>query len=475
MITKAVAVSGSVPDGSLVGQLRRLRRFRRAVYESFTRWPDVLFEMVDALLCHPGRLESLPYLSLEPVLRRGHGSVYAALDRGRIDAAVLAGVLAGVVDRSSGLVFALDCSQWPRPDAPTSPDRTLNYDAGKDVGGGSGVVTPGWWFQWLAATGTSGSSWASPVAVARIAVGENHNVVAVGQIEALLKQVAADRDPDGGDDGGGLVPIVCADGDYSPVYLGGRLTGERVQIVVRLRKDAVVMADPPPREPGTIGRPRVHGPKMKLSDRRSWRDPDEYLAVPAEPGRAAVSVSVRHGMHPRASESAALREPGYRPGYSRPVTRGSVVWVCSADPAYPPMWLFWTGPEGSFDLDRVWRAYLRRYGIEHLFRFLKQYLAWTRPRVRGPEQAERWSWLVAVAYVHLVLARGLIADQRLSWERRRGPLSPLRVKRGFRGLHPRLGSPAKPRKPSRPGPGRPTGRTSIPATRHRIVRPVTKT
>ncbi|MFC5099635.1 hypothetical protein [Kibdelosporangium philippinense] len=30
--------------------------------------------------------------------------------------------------------------------------------------------------------------------VARIAVGENHNVVAVGQIEALLKQVAADRD-----------------------------------------------------------------------------------------------------------------------------------------------------------------------------------------------------------------------------------------------------------------------------------------
>ncbi|MFC5099873.1 hypothetical protein [Kibdelosporangium philippinense] len=57
------------------------------------------------------------------------------------------------------------------------------------------------------------------------------------------------------------------------------------------------------------------------------------------------------------------------------------------------------------------------------------------PSSAWPEQAERWSWLVAVAYVHLVLARGLIADQRLSWERRRGPLSPLRVKRGFRGLH----------------------------------------
>ena len=472
-------MSGSVPDGSLACQLRRLQRFRRAVYESFTVWPDVLFEMVDALLCHPGRLESLPYLSVEPVLRRGHGSVYAALDRGRIDAAALAGVLAQAVDPASGLVFAVDCSQYPRPDAPTSPDRTLNYDAGKDVGGGGGVVTPGWWFQWLAATGTSGSSWSSPVSVARIVPGENHNVVAVAQIEALLEHLRADRMPAGQQDpSGGQVPIVCADGDYSPVYLGGRFTSEQqpVQIVVRLRKDAVMLADPPPRVPGTIGRPQVHGKRMKLSDPGSWqRDPDEYLAVPADEGRAAVSVSVWHGMHPRPSESAALREPGYRPGHARPVTRGSVVWVCSADPAFPPMWLFWTGPDGSFDLDRVWRAYLRRYDIEHLFRFLKQYLAWTRPRVRSPEQAERWSQLVAVAYVHLVLARELVADQRLPWERRGGALSPLRVKRGFRRLHPQLGTPANPRKPSRPGPGRPKGRTSTPAARHRIIRPAAKT
>ncbi len=463
-------MSGSVPDGSLVCQLRRLRAFRRAVYGAFTVWPDVLFEMVDAVLCHPGRLESLPHLSLEPVLRRGHGSVYAALDKGRIDEAALAGVLAGAVDPGAGLVFALDCSQYPRPDAPTSPDRTLNYDAGKDVGGGGGVVTPGWWFQWLAATGTSGSSWASPVSVERIVPGENHNVVGVEQIEALLRGLAAAGVTGASD--GGEVPIVCADGDYSPVYLGGRFSGEQqpVQVVVRLRKDAVLFADPPPRAPGTIGRPQVHGKRMKLSDPGTWeRDPDEYLAVPAQGGRAAVSVSVWHGMHPRPSESPALREPGYRPGHARPVTRGSVVWVCSADPAFPPMWLFWTGPQGSFDLDRVWRAYLRRYDIEHLFRFLKQYLAWTRPRVRGPEQALRWSQLVAVAYMHLVLARGLVADQRLPWERR-GPLSPLRVKRGFRRLHPRLGTPAKPRKPSRPGPGRPTGRTSTPATRHHIVR-----
>jgi hypothetical protein len=95
-------------------------------------------------------------------------------------------------------------------------------------------------------------------------------------------------------------------------------------------------------------------------------------------------VTVWHGVHPRHSKK--LPEPGRapHPGAARPVVRGSVVRILSADPTEKPMWLFWTGPEGSFDLDRVWRAYLRRFGIEHLFRFLKRHLGWTMPpRISG--------------------------------------------------------------------------------------------
>jgi hypothetical protein len=463
-----------VPGGSLADQLQRLRRFRRAVYASFTAWPDALFEMVDALLCHPGRLESLPYLSLEPVLRRGHGSVYAALKAGGIDTTGLAEALTGVIDPAAGLVFAVDASHWPRPDAPCSPQRTLNYDAAKDTGGGGGVVTPGWWCQWLVQTGGSGSSWTCPVDLARIGPEDNHNVVAARQIQDVLARLPARAAGQPG-------PIVCLDGDYSPAYLGARLAGQDIQIVVRVRRDGVMFADPPPRLPGTNGRPPVHGPRMKLSDPHTWRDPDEVRFVPARPdGRggehAAVSVTAWHRMHPRASESPALQEPGNDPrrNTTRPVTSGSVIRICSADPAYKPIWLWWTGPPGSFDLDRVWRAYLRRYDIEQFFRFVKQYLAWTRPRVRTPDQAERWSWLVAVAYAHLVLARGLVTDHCLPWERS-GPVSPLRVKRGFRQVRARLGTPAKPPKPSRPGPGRPPGRTSTPAPRHPIVRKTQKT
>ena len=61
------------------------------------------------------------------------------------------------------------------------------------------------------------------------------------------------------------------------------------------------------------------------------------------------------------------------------------------------LWLWWHG-EGEPNLDLIWRAYVRRFDLEHTFRFLKQALGWTTPRVRHPEQADRWRWLVVAAF-----------------------------------------------------------------------------
>ena len=48
------------------------------------------------------------------------------------------------------------------------------------------------------------------------------------------------------------------------------------------------------------------------------------------------------------------------------------------------------GP-GTPDLEVLWRADMRRFDLEHTIRFGKQTLGWTTPRVRHPEQAERWT------------------------------------------------------------------------------------
>jgi hypothetical protein len=66
-----------------------LRAFRRSLYECFHRRKDALFELADAILTADGAAPSPAHLSLEASHRRGWGSLYAALWRGRVDAEAL--------------------------------------------------------------------------------------------------------------------------------------------------------------------------------------------------------------------------------------------------------------------------------------------------------------------------------------------------------------------------------------------------
>jgi hypothetical protein len=135
----------------------------------------------------------------------------------------------------------------------------------------------------------------------------------------------------------------------------------------------------------------------------------------------------------------------------------------------PPraLWLWWAGPDAP-DPDLLWRAYVRRFDLEHTLRFCKQTLGWATPRPRHPEQADRWTWLVLAAYTELRLARPGVADRRLPWERPlpTGRLTPNRVRRDFPQVLVALGSPAGGPKPCGRSPGRPKGSRSGRAARH---------
>jgi hypothetical protein len=198
----------------------------------------------------------------------------------------------------------------------------------------------------------------------------------------------------------------------------------------------------------------------------TWSDPDVATVTATRLYGTAVARCWNR-LHPRLTRRAAWMDCADPPLIEATVIRLDVDHLPSG--AIPkPVWLWWSGIDaGPVDVDLLWQAFLRRFDIEHTFRLFKQTLGWTCPRIRTPPAADRWTWIILAAYTQLRLARGQAADLRRPWEKPTPPerLSPARVRRGFRHLRAKTPCPADAPKPSRPGPGRPAGRTNTHPTR----------
>ena len=432
--------------------------FRRSLRRCLPSWGDALFELCDAALCSPERVCSVPALSLEPAFRRSHGSLYKALALGSVDEDGLRELLVAHQPDGWPQVFAVDSSTWGRRYAATSPERAFYYSPSASTSGRP--VVAGWSYQWICQLDWAPDAWTAPVDVTRLKPGEDATTATVSQIRRLVAGLPVSD----------AAPTFVFDAGYDPIALGAELADIHAQVVVRISPQRVFHHDPPVWPPSTPGRRPRHGARFALSEPKTWTAPDaKFQTHDARYG--TVKVSAWRGLHPRLYNKRRWKGSGL------PIVRGTVVRVDVERLPRPPghvkktLWLWWSGP-GEVDLELCWRAYLRRFDIEHSFRFLKSTLGWTTPALRMPEQADRWTWLVAAAYTQLRLARGLVDDMRLPWERRLDPslLTPARVRRGFRRLRVAIGTPAHAPKSMTPGPGRPKGTTRPPRTRYPIPR-----
>jgi hypothetical protein len=502
--------------------LERLREFRSRLYGCLARRAGALFELADAVLCADHAVTSLVQLSLEPEFTRGHGALYDALSAGRIDDESLFSLLAAelpqavdgpearawiaerdVIDRGlletalaglpprdaaqvrdacarwTRLRFAVDATAYPRPDAWCSPGREHVHNGACHCKGSS-KTTPGWEYQFTAAIGHLRTAWAALADVARTTPA-TRTAQTIAQVKNVLRRLRAAghcrKD----------APLFVFDAGYSAAALTDGLLGCPAHILVRLAAGSVFYTEPVTWE-GKDGRPprrgaAVHclepadfaaaaggsGPRGRKKPLPPNPEPDEELTLPDTPLYGTVRAGAWHRVHP-----LIHGDRGWFAGRKKlPVLPGTLVHVTverlpdGRDP-HRTMWLWHAGP-GPLSLDELWRAYLARFDIEHAFRTLKGALGLTAAKVRAPEQADRWARLLMAAHAQLLLARPLAADLRRPWEKHPDPARPLtpgRVRRGFRNIRRELGTPARVAKPSRPGPGRPKGSGKGPAPRY---------
>lgn len=451
----------SVQDGDRAGAVGELVAFRRGVYGCLTRRADALFELVDAVVCRPGRAESLPALSMEPEFRRGHGGLYDALTGGRIEVAGLRALLLNTVPPGTdGVVWvAGDVSGWPRPEAVCSPQRVAMYDKSARTTGGH-PVTSGWPFLLLAGLEWGPSSWTAPVDAVRLGPRDT----LTGQTLAAMRRVLAGLLA--GTGRGEMVGFVF-DAEFDLMALSHELA-DQTHIVGRLRANQVFHAEAENR-PGQRGRRRRHGPRIKLNDAATVGSPDRIATLDSPRyGRVRLAAwDARHRRLIRGADSYWVDHVGPLPIVTGSVVRVEVDHLPSGAQPDGPLWLWQTGPT-QLDLVTVFAAYQRRFDLEHTFRFLKQDLMWTLPAPLQPATAETWTWLVLLAYTQLRLARPLARDLRLPWQKpaEADRIPPRRIRRDFRRVHALLGTPANPPQFTRPGPGRPPGSTRPPRDRH---------
>ncbi len=125
-------------------------------------------------------------------------------------------------------------------------------------------------------------------------------------------------------------------------------------------------------------------------------------------------------------------------------------------------------------LEQVPQRYGLRFSQEHLFRFLKQDLLWTQVHVRPPAQFLLWSWIVALAFLQLYLARPLGLAALLPWEAKGRPVTPRQVRRVMPTILWQLGTPVRACQPRGKAPGRAKGFHPQPAARYPVLRKTSK-
>jgi DDE superfamily endonuclease len=462
------AVMDRVPEEAAARPAAVLSRFRRDFHACLTARADELSELADAVLCADGPVRTLAGLSLAPEHQRGHGALYDAVNHGRVDIARLRRSLAGLpLPRAADgrLVLAADVSNWLRPGAATSPERLFCHVYGR--GKGQAQMIPGWPYSVIAALEPGRTSWTAVLDAVRLGPDDDETEVTATQVRDVVTRLVDAGHWHEGDP----AILVVFDAGYDVTRLAYLLADLPAELLGRLRSDRVMQLPAPPRQSGTMGRPRKHGGEIALADPAAW--PAPHVTTSTVTSRYGLAVTATWDrVHPRLTHRAAwLDHDG-----PLPVIEGTLIRLqvdhLPGDRDPRPVWL-WYSRTGATpdDADRLWQAFLRRFDLEHTFRLFKQVLGWTVPKIRDPAAADRWTWLIITAHTQLRLARGLTADLRLPWERPAPPgrLTPARVRRGFRNIRATIPCPAGAPKPGKPGPGRPPGsKNRRPAPRHDV-------
>ncbi len=398
----------------------RIQCFRKETYPMLGRARDATFELMESVMTTKNAY-CLAELYLSPFFRRKWHSTYEAIQDSRPQRNKLMKRYIKEIPKSEYILLGIDHTHWQMQDAKTMKDRGAIYS-----GGGEDKSLLGQRYSTIVYLPAGEKSWALPLRNERITSFETPLTKATWQ----LKQVCREKKE--------AKILVVLDSEYGNSVWLEQTAEIEVSKLIRIRSNNCLYGRP--EEYSGFGRPKKHGKKFKLNEQSTWWPADEIVEI-NNPRLGLMRISKWKELHFKKSEKNEL----------------SLIKVERLNPKktgenHRPLWLIWVGEE-FLPLEEVWEQYARRFGIEHWYRFAKQRLHWNLPSFSTPGQCERWSDLMPLMTWQLWLARDLVKDYRMPWQKEQTNLTPERVAQSIFLLLPEIGTPAQPPKTRGKSPG----------------------
>jgi hypothetical protein len=424
---------------SATEHFNKLIQFRQAVYACLGNARDALFELSDAVI-DMSTVQSFAELSCSRYFRRGWPSLYEALQDGRPDREQLMWLYGQHMSLDERPMLAGDHTAWPRPTAYTLRDRTVEHQPNPVPGGRP--ITLGHGYSTLVWVPEKKGSWALPLRHERITSQETPFQKASEQLRKVQSLLTV-RAISLWDAEYGCAPFLLTTADIPADKL------------IRLRPNLRLFS-PPPAYKGR-GRYPVHGDKFKFKDPSTWW-PAAVDCEIQDPDLGKVRVRIWNDLHFQKAAQCPLRVACVERLENKGTRRLPKL-----------IWLAWIGEEPPEEIT-WWQLYLRRYPVDHWYRFAKQRLHWTLPMFGTPEQGERWSDLMPLITWELWLARPIGVDRPLPWQKKQVEMTPGRVCQGMVDILATIGTPAKPPKRRGNAPGWPKDRLRQSRPRCEVVK-----
>lgn len=447
-------------------------QFRNALYRTLPWMADAIMDLIDALASNQG-CQSVIALSESPQFRRVHGSVFKAIAALRAKGGVRKKALQAREQRlrrpiapllehpreGDPWVLSADGTPIARCHAPTLSDRSYVHQA--QAVPGQRPVTIGHEYSLamlLPAREQGEPIWGLPLAAARVATSTSAVAVASEQIKALVTDPQLPMAEE--------LTVAVADSHYSQAGFVGPLASQpNLVTLTRLRRSRVLYRAPEAKTPGTSGRPKRYGAKLRPGTAESLSQATENMALTVNIGKEERTVEIYRW------NDLILKGQHEQRTVSQPCDV-VLVTVCGRDgrPCYSQdLALVLVGDRRrEIAAEAAFRIYRRRFDQEHAHRVLRRNLLLDRFQTPETRSEEAWVDLVILAYQMLYAAHHLVSSVRRPWEpkvttgadlpSKSAPrLSSSQVQRGIARVFVEYGTPARPPKPRGKPPGWSTG------------------